>query len=108
MVFFIHSILGRYGVRNPSLIGGMSNAEPSGTGAAFEGNQNLRPGYAFITHLPTAEILTAKIGKPSYHCHGSAAVSYRRGAAKAATPMPQRGFPSLQGRCNIMVTTGNS
>jgi hypothetical protein len=43
----------------------MGDAEPSGTGAAFEGNQNLRTGYAFITHLPTAEILTAKIGKPS-------------------------------------------
>ena len=82
--------------------------EPSGTGAAFPGNQSQRPGHALIAHLPTAEILTAKIGKPSFHCHGSAAVSYRRGAAEAATPMPQRGFPSLQGTRNIVIETGNS
>jgi len=77
----------------------MGNAEPSGTGAAFEGNQNPRTGYALIAQLPNAEILTAKIGKPSYYCHGSAAVTYRRGAAEAVTPMPQRGFPSLRRRC---------
>jgi hypothetical protein len=67
MVFFYPFHSGQCGVRNPSLIGGMSNAKPIGIGAAFEGNQNPRPGYAFITHLPNAEILTDKIGKPSYH-----------------------------------------
>jgi len=87
---------------------GDERCEPSGTGAAFEGNQNPRIEYAIFAHLPNAEILTAKIGKPSYHCHGSAAVSYRRGAAEAATPMPQRGFPSLGGTRYITIETGNS
>jgi hypothetical protein len=44
--------------------------------------------------LPKAEILTAMIGKPSLYCHGSAVVPDRRGAAEAATPKSQRGFPS--------------
>jgi hypothetical protein len=38
--------------------------------------------------------LTAMIGKPSLYCHRSAVVPDRRGAAEAATPKSQRGFPS--------------